>query len=122
MSCKRTGAPVAKRYEVLARELADAILHGAILPGERLPSVRLISLGRCVSPATVFQAYYRLEALGLVEARARSGYFVTPHVRHAPFAPPAAISANPRHATGAEALLCEVVGGGGGHRTSFPSA
>jgi DNA-binding transcriptional MocR family regulator len=30
-----------------------------------------------VSPSTVFQAYYLLEARGLIEVRARSGYYVT---------------------------------------------
>lgn len=46
---------------------------------------------RGVSPSTVFQAYYLLEARGLIEARPRSGYFVSrataKHVEPEPSAP-----------------------------------
>lgn len=65
------------RYETLAADLESAIRGGVIRPGERLPSVRQTSTARRVSMSTVFQAYYLLEARGLVEARERSGYFVT---------------------------------------------
>ncbi|NRF71251.1 PLP-dependent aminotransferase family protein [Aquincola sp. S2] len=66
-----------KRYEALAREVAETITKGQLLPGERLPSVRETSRSRGVSPSTVFEAYYLLEARGLIEARPRSGYFVS---------------------------------------------
>ena len=65
-----------KRYEALAQEISEAIASGAFRPGDRLPSVRETSESRSVSPSTVFQAYYLLEARGLVEPRGRSGYFV----------------------------------------------
>ena len=64
------------RYQQLADDMADAIRTGTLRPGERLPSVRVVCAQRQVSPSTVFQAYGQLEALGLVEARARSGFFV----------------------------------------------
>lgn len=86
--------PFMKRYEVLADELADSIAQGRMSPGERLPSVRATCQSRGVSPSTVFQAYYLLEARGLIEARPRSGYFVSravdQHVEPAPSAPAAA--------------------------------
>lgn len=66
-----------KRYEALADDIARSIRSGLIKPGERLPSVRQASTARKLSPATIFQAYYRLEAQGLIESRARSGYYVT---------------------------------------------
>jgi DNA-binding transcriptional MocR family regulator len=66
-----------KRYEALAEEVADSIRRRVLKPGDRLPSVREASAARQVSPSTVFQAYYRLEAQGLVESRPRSGYYVT---------------------------------------------
>ncbi|WP_284691287.1 aminotransferase-like domain-containing protein [Agrilutibacter solisilvae] len=53
-------------------------------PGERLPSVRQASAARGLSPSTVFQAYYLLEARGLVESRARSGYYVARAVPRLP--------------------------------------
>jgi len=66
-----------KRYEALAQEIAESIAHGQLRPGERVPSVREASRNRGVSPSTVFEAYYLLEARGLLEARPRSGYFVS---------------------------------------------
>ena len=66
-----------RRYEALAAEMAEAIRRGALRPGDRLPSVRAACASHRCSPATVFQAYYRLEAEGLVRARERSGYYVT---------------------------------------------
>lgn len=65
-----------KRYEQLAEDIARSIRDGVLRRGERLPSVRQTSQSRGVSPSTVFQAYYLLEARGLITARARSGYFV----------------------------------------------
>ena len=66
-----------KRYEALADDIARSIRSGLLKPGERLPSVRQASAARKLSPATIFQAYYRLEAQGLIESRARSGYYVS---------------------------------------------
>ncbi|HEY6644699.1 PLP-dependent aminotransferase family protein [Povalibacter sp.] len=66
-----------KRYERYAAEVADLISTGTLRPGDRLPSVRLASANRRISPATVFEAYYLLEARGLIEARPRSGYYVS---------------------------------------------
>ena len=64
------------RYQQLADELADAIRAGALRPGDRLPSVRQACAQHGVSPSTVFQAYGLLESQGLIEARARSGFYV----------------------------------------------
>lgn len=65
-----------KLYEAYAEELAESIRQGLLKPGDRLPSVRHASATRGVSPSTVFQAYYLLEARGVIRARERSGYFV----------------------------------------------
>jgi DNA-binding transcriptional MocR family regulator len=66
-----------KRYELLAEEIAASIRSGMLDVGDRLPSVRQISTSRGVSVSTVFEAYYLLEARGLIRARERSGYYVT---------------------------------------------
>jgi DNA-binding transcriptional MocR family regulator len=63
-------------YEDLARRFAAAIEAGALRPGDRLPSVRALRAQERLSTATVMQALARLELLGLVEARPRSGTFV----------------------------------------------
>lgn len=66
-----------KLYEQLANSIAQSIQEGVLCRGDKLPSVRQASSSRNISPSTVFQAYYLLEARGLVSARERSGYFVT---------------------------------------------
>ncbi|WP_027903780.1 MULTISPECIES: GntR family transcriptional regulator MpaR [unclassified Pseudomonas] len=70
-----------KRYEKLADEIATLIRSGLLAPGEKVPSVRHASRTYGVSASTVFQAYYLLEDRGLIQARARSGYFVREHAR-----------------------------------------
>lgn len=73
-----------KRYEALAADIAASIRNGLLKPGDRLPSVRQASAARRVSPSTVFEAYYRLEAQGLIVSRPRSGYYVAAHPRLLP--------------------------------------
>lgn len=70
-----------KRYEKFADEIAELIRTGVLGPGEKVPSVRHASRTYGVSPSTVFQAYYLLEDRGLIQARARSGYFVREHAK-----------------------------------------
>ena len=64
------------RYQQLAADIEASIRAGVLQPGDRLPSVRQMCASRQVSPSTIFQAYYLLEARGLIRARERSGYFV----------------------------------------------
>ena len=63
-------------YERIAGEIGASIAAGALRAGERLPSVRALSVERGVSVATVLSAYEHLEREGLVETRPRSGHFV----------------------------------------------
>lgn len=76
-----------KLYEELANAIAQSIQEGVLCRGEKLPSVRQTSVSRKISPSTVFQAYYLLEAKGLISARERSGYFVTGGALGIPAAP-----------------------------------
>jgi DNA-binding transcriptional MocR family regulator len=76
-----------KLYESYADEIEELIRAGVLKPGDRLPSVRQASTSRRISPSTVFQAYYLLEARARIVARPRSGYFVAtpkPHESSAP--------------------------------------
>jgi DNA-binding transcriptional MocR family regulator len=66
-----------KLYQTLSEELARAIRDGTLRVGERAPSVRVLCHERNVSPATVLRAYEVLELDGLIETRARSGYYVS---------------------------------------------
>ncbi|TWI48975.1 DNA-binding transcriptional MocR family regulator [Pseudomonas duriflava] len=65
-------------YLNLATLLGQRIETGLYLPGQRLPSVRTLSLEHGVSLSTVQQAYRVLEDLGLAVPRPKSGYFVSP--------------------------------------------
>ena len=69
-------APPLKRYEALAADIEASIRSGTLRVGDRIPSVRRTGEIRGVSASTVFQAYYLLEARGLIRARDRSGYYV----------------------------------------------
>jgi DNA-binding transcriptional MocR family regulator len=84
-----------KRYEALAADMAESIRTGVLRPGDRLPSVRHTCASRGISPSTVFQAYYLLEARGLIRARERSGYFVAANVQHVP--PEPEFTPRPQH-------------------------
>jgi DNA-binding transcriptional MocR family regulator len=66
-----------KLYQTVARELEAMIRDGTLRPGDQLPSVRALCQRRGVSPATVLHAYESLEAIRLIEPRARSGYYVS---------------------------------------------
>lgn len=63
-------------YQRIAQQLAEDIRRGVYQPGERVPSVRKMSLQLNVSHATVLQAYANLEDQGLIRARPQSGYYV----------------------------------------------
>ncbi len=62
--------------EQLALRFAERIQNRLLAAGARLPSVRQCAEQQGVSPATVVAAYDRLLAQGLVEARAKRGFFV----------------------------------------------
>lgn len=65
------------RYEALAYQIEEKIRAGVLLSGEKLPSIRELSLKEQASPATVVEAYELLKDRGLVEARNRSGIYVS---------------------------------------------
>ena len=72
------------RYQQLAAELEEKISSGLYKAGERLPSLRDLHNRTGLSITTVAQAYVELEALGMVEPREKSGYFVRPRLQHLP--------------------------------------
>ncbi|CAI3810819.1 hypothetical protein GLGCALEP_06409 [Pseudomonas sp. MM221] len=66
-------------YLNLAELLGARIEQGLYRPGQRLPSVRALSVEHGVSLSTVQQAYRMLEDSGMVSPRPKSGYFVSDH-------------------------------------------
>lgn len=72
------------RYQHLANLLAERIEQGLYRHGEKLPSVRSLSLEHGVSISTVQQAYQTLENRHLIVPQPRSGYFVAPRKAQPP--------------------------------------
>lgn len=66
------------RYQILENTLKQGIQSGRWRSGERLPSIRVLCEHYGLAKITVQHALQRLEAQGLIEARQRSGFFVTP--------------------------------------------
>jgi DNA-binding transcriptional MocR family regulator len=71
-------------YRQLEQQLREEIHSGQRAAGDRLPSVRKLCSEQKISKSTVLTAYSRLEAEGLIEARPRSGYFVSAPQGHNP--------------------------------------
>ena len=65
-------------YQHLVDEIEEKIVNGIYKPGERLPSIRKLHKQSNLSISTIYHAYVELEAMGLVDARPKSGYFVNP--------------------------------------------
>lgn len=65
-------------YERLVDDVLALIAGGTLRPGDRIPSVRRMSVQRGVSVPTVLEAYRRLEMRRVIAARPKSGYYVLP--------------------------------------------
>jgi DNA-binding FadR family transcriptional regulator len=65
-----TGGPL---YERLAEHYRRVITSGTLVPGDRMPSVRVLMSQHRVSLATALEALRRLEDEGWLRAKPRSG-------------------------------------------------
>ena len=63
-------------YQTLATDLAEQIKQGLYKPGDKMPSVRQLAADKGISAATAVSAYYQLEAIGYIESRPKSGFYV----------------------------------------------
>ena len=62
-------------YEQIKERLRQLILSGAILEGERMPSVRELAAEVAINPNTIMRAYRELEAEGFVYSVQGKGTF-----------------------------------------------
>ncbi len=69
----KSGVPI---YRQIIDQVKSGIATGALSPGDRLPTVRQLSVDLSVNPNTVSRAYNELELTGLVETHMGSGTFV----------------------------------------------
>jgi DNA-binding transcriptional MocR family regulator len=65
-----------KLYQQLADLLSGLINQRVYLPGDKIPSIRRLSRQHKVSVATVQRALEELELRGIIDAKARSGFYV----------------------------------------------
>ncbi len=70
-------------YETVAETVIAHIEQGVYKPGEKLPGVRKLSQQLHVSISTALEAYRLLEDSGRIQARLRSGYYVSSFHRQA---------------------------------------
>ena len=68
-----SGVPI---YKQIVQILSGKILSGALVPGEKVPSIRDVTAELNVNPNTVAKAYRELELAGLIETRRGMGCFV----------------------------------------------
>lgn len=64
-------------YMQIQRDIAEQIVAGKLQPGERLPSVRDLSVRYQVNPNTLQRAMLELDRSGLTATERTSGRFVT---------------------------------------------
>jgi DNA-binding transcriptional regulator YhcF (GntR family) len=68
-------------YEQIRVRVIDLISRGALVPGDRLPTVRRLAEDLGVAPGTVQRAYRELDATGVVQSRGRHGTVVSERQR-----------------------------------------
>jgi DNA-binding transcriptional MocR family regulator len=64
------------KYQQLAQTMCSEIGQGKLAAGQRLPSIRRFALAHDISITTALKTYEQLEAMGLVQASPKSGFFV----------------------------------------------
>jgi GntR family transcriptional regulator len=69
----KSGVPF---YRQIIDQVRAAVATGAVLPGDRLPTVRQLAVDLSINPNTVARAYTELELTGLVETQMGTGTFV----------------------------------------------
>src|SRR5215471_20207191 len=96
-------------YVRIAEAFTRQVATGALRPGDRVPSLRKLSLEQGVSLSTALQAYVWLENRGYLEARPQSGFYIrTPYAKLIP-EPQAGMLQGQPTAMGPNAALEEII-------------
>ncbi|QYM77245.1 GntR family transcriptional regulator [Leucobacter luti] len=64
-------------FQQLRAFVLAGIRSGALVPGERLPTVRALATASGLAANTIASAYRALDADGIIEGRGRAGTFIT---------------------------------------------
>lgn len=70
---QRSSTPI---YQQLVQEIKEAILRGALQPGDKLPSVRDLASRLTINPNTIQKSYQELERQKVIETLRGKGTFV----------------------------------------------
>ncbi|MBF7083780.1 GntR family transcriptional regulator [Desulfallas sp. Bu1-1] len=71
---QRSSTPI---YQQLVQEIKEAILKGILQPGDKLPSVRELSVQLTINPNTIQKSYQELERQKVIETLRGKGTFVS---------------------------------------------
>ncbi|MGN0317655.1 MAG: GntR family transcriptional regulator [Lachnospira sp.] len=63
-------------YEQIVKQVENQILFGTIRPGDKMPSVRGLSVSLSVNPNTVQKAYTELDRIGITISVPGRGSFI----------------------------------------------
>eukprot|EP01132_Coremiostelium_polycephalum_P022514 gene22514-26727_t len=74
-------------YQQIAEGFEQQIRSKVLVPGDKLPSLRLLCEMHGISQSTAMKVYYELEAKGLALSRPQSGYFVSVSMQRHPQLP-----------------------------------
>jgi DNA-binding transcriptional regulator YhcF (GntR family) len=70
------GSSVTPPYEQIRMQVIEAVRTGALVPGDKLPTVRRLADDLGLAPNTVARSYRALEQDEVIETRGRLGSFV----------------------------------------------
>jgi GntR family transcriptional regulator len=70
----KSGVPF---YRQIIQAVERTVSQGGLKPGDRLPTIRALSIALKVNPNTVAKAYTELEIRGLIQTQVGSGTYVT---------------------------------------------
>jgi GntR family transcriptional regulator len=71
-------------YRQIVQSVENNMGAGRLRPGDRLPTIRALSVALKVNPNTIAKAYTELELRGLVHTQVGSGTYVSAHKVDAP--------------------------------------
>ena len=69
-----SGVPV---YRQLIEQVENAVVSGRIRSGDRLPTIRALSVELKINPNTIAKAYNELEIRGILKTQVGSGTFIS---------------------------------------------
>lgn len=71
---QRSSTPI---YQQLVQQVKEAVLKGVLQPGDKLPSVRELSVRLTMNPNTIQKSYQELERQRVIETLRGRGTFVS---------------------------------------------